>query len=116
MQKEIYWLKNKDLYRLLKFAGLLIIPAVIYFVPLEWLKDQNSVCLYKYLTGNECLGCGMTRAILSALHLQFENAFYYNRLFLIVIPLLAYIWAKTLISLWFREVSSFILLIRRKDS
>lgn len=38
-------------------------------------------CPIKYMTGISCAGCGMTRAYLSLLHLQFENAFYYHPLF-----------------------------------
>jgi hypothetical protein len=116
MQKVIYWLKNKDLFQLLKSAGVLIIPAALYFVPLEWLKTQDSICLFKNLTGYECLGCGMTRAILSATHFQFENAFHYNKLFLIVFPLLVYIWAKTLLTLWLGVASPFTYLWGKKNS
>ncbi|MEI6050540.1 MAG: DUF2752 domain-containing protein [Bacteroidota bacterium] len=65
---------------------------------MDWLKNQHSICLFKNLTGYECYGCGMTRAVLSAIHLQFENAFHYNKLFLIVLPLLIYIWGKTLMN------------------
>ena len=98
MQKEIYWLKGKRLFRILTYAGIILIPVALYFVPLEWLKNQNSVCLFKNLTGNECYGCGMTRAIFSAIHFRFEDAFHYNKLFMVVLPLLIYIWAKTILS------------------
>jgi hypothetical protein len=100
MQKEIYWLKNKKLFRFLKIAGVLLIPVLLFLVPLQSLENQHSICLYKNLTGYECFGCGMTRAVVSAIHFQFEKAFHYNRLFLIVLPLLFYIWSRTLINLW----------------
>jgi hypothetical protein len=97
---DVYWLKDKKQFRLIKACGLLLFPVVLYLIPLEWLKNQHSICLFKNLTGYECYGCGMTRAILSAIHFQFENAFQYNKLFLIVLPVLIYIWAKNLINLW----------------
>jgi hypothetical protein len=100
MQKEIYWLKDKGLFRIHKYAGIILIPVAFYFVPLELLKSQNSICLFKNLTGIECYGCGMTRAILSAIHFRFVDAFHYNKLFLVVLPLLIYIWAKTILSIW----------------
>jgi hypothetical protein len=81
MLRDTYWLKDNKL-------------------PPEWLKNQHSICLFKNLTGHECYGCGMTRAILSGIHLQFVNAFHYNKLFIIVLPLLVYIWSKTLIISW----------------
>jgi hypothetical protein len=79
--------------------GILLIPVVIYFVPLEWLKDQHSICIFRNLTGHECYGCGMTRAIFYAIHFRFDDAFHFNKLFLVVLPLLIYIWAKTILSL-----------------
>jgi hypothetical protein len=79
--------------------GILLIPVVMYFVPLEWLKNQHSICLFRNLTGHDCYGCGMTRAIFSALHFRFDDAFHFNRLYVVVLPLLVYIWAKTIITL-----------------
>lgn len=37
-------------------------------------------CPIKFFTGISCGGCGMTRAWLSAVHLDFKNAFYYHPL------------------------------------
>jgi hypothetical protein len=84
-------------------SGLLLLPVILYAVPLEWLKDQHSICLFKYFTGKECYGCGMTRAVLSVIHFQFENALKYNKLILIVFPLLVYIWGKNIVNLWPRK-------------
>ena len=96
MQKVINWLRktNKPL-RQIKSAGILLIPVALYFVPVNWLDSQHSICLFKNIFGYDCYGCGITRAILSALHFQFDNAFQYNKLFVIVFPLLIYIWTKT---------------------
>lgn len=38
-------------------------------------------CAIKALTGFNCPGCGMTRAVLAALRLDFAAAFAYNRMF-----------------------------------
>lgn len=38
-------------------------------------------CPIRHFTGIPCAGCGMTRAILSALQLNFHRAFYYHPLF-----------------------------------
>lgn len=98
MQKETYWLKVKRYKPLLITTGIILIPVAIYFIPLDWIKDQHSICLYKNLTGHECIGCGMTRATLSAIHFQFGDAYKYNKLFIIVFPLLVYIWGKTILT------------------
>jgi Protein of unknown function (DUF2752) len=92
--------KDKNRIRLLLFIGIVLIPVALYFVPPEWIINHRSLCLFKNLTGHECYGCGMTRAIFSAIHLKFNDAFNFNKLYLIVLPLLFYIWAKTILSLW----------------
>jgi hypothetical protein len=102
MQKVTYLLKNKKLFWVVMFAGILLIPVALYIVPVDWLNSQHSICLFKNLTGKECYGCGMTRAIVSAVHFQFENAVNFNKLSLIVLPLLIYIWAKTLLAIRLR--------------
>jgi hypothetical protein len=100
MPKAIYWLEGRKLHQFIKPAGLFLFPALLFLLPLEWLKHQHSICLFKNLTGHECYGCGITRAVLSAIHFQFADALQYNKLFLIVLPLLIYIWAKKLVNLW----------------
>jgi hypothetical protein len=100
-----YWLKSKKLRQYIKSTGILLIPVALYIVPLNWLYNQHSICLFKNLTGLDCYGCGMTRAILSALHFHFESAFYYNKLFVIVLPLLIYIWTMSIIKYWPKKTS-----------
>ena len=104
MLKDICWSEDKKLYRLIKSGALLLIPVLLYYIPLEWLKNQHSVCLFKNITGNECYGCGMTRAILSAIHFHFADAFLYNKLYLIVLPVLIYVWAKKIVNLWLEKI------------
>jgi hypothetical protein len=95
-----YLSEGRNLFRLIKVAGLLLLPVALFFIPLEWLKEQHSICLFKNITGHECYGCGITRAILSAIHLRFSEALYYNKLFLIVFPVLIFIWTKKVVNLW----------------
>jgi hypothetical protein len=38
-------------------------------------------CIFLSITGVKCPGCGMTRAILSAMSLNFKEAFYYHKMF-----------------------------------
>jgi hypothetical protein len=89
--------KNNKLYLKIKIAGILLIPALLFFIPIQWLEKQHSICLYKLITGRECYGCGMTRAVLSALHFNFSSAFNFNKLVVIVLPLLIFIWVDLLL-------------------
>jgi len=77
-------------------TGILILPVILFIIPFDWVREQHSVCLFKLVTGNECYGCGMTRAVLSVIHFRFEDAIHYNKMVTIVFPLLIYIWIKTL--------------------
>lgn len=45
-------------------------------------------CLFRHITGIPCPGCGMTRAHLAALRLDFQAAFSYHPLWFLPLPLL----------------------------
>ena len=77
-----------------------LLPAFVYLIPLEWLFDEgHTLCLFHNLTGQECWGCGMTRALASVAYLDFEAAWGYNRAVVVVAPLLLYIWLKWILRL-----------------
>ncbi|WP_394332192.1 DUF2752 domain-containing protein [Epilithonimonas hungarica] len=48
-------------------------------------------CPLKTMTGYECAGCGVQRAFHSLLHFRFLEAFKYNPLFVISIPVLVFV-------------------------
>jgi hypothetical protein len=96
MHRAVYWLNNNKPVRILVITGILILPVIMFIVPFDWVREQHSVCLFKLFTGKECIGCGMTRAVLSVMHFRFEDAIHYNKMVTIVFPLLIYIWIKTL--------------------
>ena len=77
-----------------------LLPAVVYLVPREWLFDEgHTLCLFRNVTGQECWGCGMTRALASLAYLDFQAAWEYNRFVVVVAPLLLYIWVKWIMRL-----------------
>lgn len=61
----------------------ILLLLFLYNLPLE---TNYSLCLYKNITGKECFNCGMTRAFLSILHFQFNQALDYNWRVVIVFP------------------------------
>ena len=79
--KKMGWKVNLAKYRdhFQELAAMIAI-AVGYYV----LHILKIGCPIKFLTGISCAGCGMTRAWLSALKLDFAQAFYYHPLFLMV--------------------------------
>ncbi|MDR2125418.1 MAG: DUF2752 domain-containing protein [Prevotellaceae bacterium] len=93
-------LKSKELSKRIKGISILLIPIILYFIPVSWLNEQHSICIFKNIFGHECYGCGMTRAVVSAIQFDFDVACHYNMLVIIVLPLLIYIWIKTLMKLF----------------
>jgi hypothetical protein len=89
---------NRSL-RYIKLTGLLVLPILLYFVPPDRFNEKYTICLFKNIFGHECYGCGMTRAVISAIRFDFDAAYNYNKLIVIVLPLLIYVWIKLLIKL-----------------
>ena len=89
-------MKQKFARCLQKYQVIIIIAvAVVLFYTVMY--AVGTTCLVKYFTGVSCPGCGMTRACLSALRLDFASAFYYHPLWILMLPLAAlliFLWAK----------------------
>ena len=89
-------MKQKFARCLQKYQVLIIIAvAVVLFYAV--MSALGITCPVKYLAGVSCPGCGMTRACLSALRFDFESAFYYHPLWIVMPPLavlLIFLWAK----------------------
>ena len=58
---------------------LVVTLALLLFICVLYLL--KTTCPIKELFGIECFGCGMTRATLSALRLDFKTAFEYHGMF-----------------------------------
>ena len=85
---------KETLLRCIKLLILLLLPIVLYAVPDANIYNGKSICLFTNIFGIECWGCGITRAIFSALHFRFVEAWEYNRLVMIVLPILLFEWFK----------------------
>lgn len=66
------------------FAALLVLAAV----PQSAWGAMPAVCLFRNALGLECFGCGMTRALSSALHGDFSQAIATNAGVAVVLPVL----------------------------
>lgn len=63
-------------------ATVVAVVAVFYIT----LEALGVTCPVKFLTGVSCAGCGMSRAWLALLRLDFAAAFHYHPLVLVPIP------------------------------
>ncbi len=91
-------LKERKL-QCIKLFLLLLLPVVLYMIPTKGVYSGESICIFTNIFGVECWGCGITRAIFSALYFRFAEAWEYNRLVIIVLPLLLLLWLKTVVRL-----------------
>lgn len=76
--------------------GLILAPIVLLFFPANYFDKGQVLCPSKRFLDIECLGCGLTRATQYLLHLEFKRAWEYNRLIIIVFPLMTFYWIKGL--------------------
>ncbi len=67
---------------ILRIAAMFLILAFLYFV---W------KCPMRFIFGVPCPGCGMTRAAMSILRLDFKSAFYCHPLVFLMPPVFLYI-------------------------
>ena len=58
--------------------------AITALVGIMWIF--SIPCPIKHITGLSCAGCGMSRAMLAALALDFGTAFTYHPLWVVIIP------------------------------
>lgn len=85
---------------IVKIAMYCLIPLILLVLPANYFDSGKSICLSVLLFGKECYACGMTRAIMHLIHLDFADAVYFNPISLVVFPLLVFIGIKSFWKNW----------------
>ena len=99
--------RHSKTYYKIKLGIIALLPLSIYLLPRDIiLSGKHSICLFKLLFHHECWGCGMTRAFVSIAYLDFEGAWQYNHLVVIVAPLMLYLWSKWIVTTY-KELQNF---------
>src|SRR5438105_11482574 len=97
---DTHWLKDNErdeASRLLWKGGFyMLLPLALICVPTSWLESRPSICLIRHVIGRPCPGCGMTRAISCVFHANFTRAWRYNKLVVLVFPLLCFSWFRAM--------------------
>lgn len=75
-------------------------PIVLWLLPASFFDQGQSLCLSVLLFDKQCYGCGITRAIQHAIHFDFQTAWNYNKLVVIVAPILFFVWLKWVRDAW----------------
>ena len=67
--------------KILKILGMLLLIGMLVII-------LDVGCLFRYVTGFPCPGCGVTRACISFVQGHIVDAFYWHPLFWLTVPLL----------------------------
>lgn len=85
----------KPFYLRVLFCGYILVPLVLWVLPANFFDDTGVVvCVSRLLLDVECYACGLTRAVQHAMHLDFAVAYAFNKLVVVVLPLLIAIWVR----------------------
>jgi Protein of unknown function (DUF2752) len=82
---------NSQLNKVLRWAGLTIwlaLPVVLLILPANHFDNGQSICPSQLLLKKDCPGCGLTRSVQHSLHFDFIAAWNYNKLIIVVFPVL----------------------------
>jgi hypothetical protein len=71
---------------------LLVGPFLLLFLPADYFDSGESICLSVYLFDLQCLGCGLTRGVMHLIHLDFKEAWEFNKLSFLVVPIAILFW------------------------
>ena len=95
---------NHNIFKIIIITILLSGPLILFILPADYFDQGKSACLSVVFFDLECYGCGMTRATMHLIHLEFFKAFEYNKLVILVFPLLLLWWLKIVFSLFGKKI------------
>lgn len=78
----VKYLKKNYVFALI--GVYLVIAVSLYFLNIA---DIFPPCLYKTFTGKNCMSCGVTRGTLALLQCKFKQAWLFNPLVYVYVPL-----------------------------
>jgi hypothetical protein len=90
------FIEKTRLYKIIFLA----IPIAIWLVNYQSTDNDFSFCIFKNLFGIKCYGCGLTRGLSAMLHLDFKRMYALNKINLITIPLLSFLYVKKVLVLF----------------
>jgi len=84
--------KQRSIFSKIYLVFLIALPLPFIILPANYFDTGESLCMSKVLLQQECFGCGITRAIQHAIHFDFTRAWHFNKLVVLVLPVLILLW------------------------
>ena len=79
------------LFKIIETVFFILVPIILLLLPADYFDNGQTICLSVLIFCIRCLGCGMTRACMHLIHLDFGKAYSFNPLSLVVLPLFLYL-------------------------
>tara|TARA_B100001287_G_scaffold11288_1_gene8627 strand:- start:309 stop:626 length:318 start_codon:yes stop_codon:yes gene_type:complete len=95
---------NNKITKILSLLTLLLVPLILIILPADYFDNGQTICASVLLFDIECYGCGMTRAVMHFIHFEFTKALEYNKLVILVFPLLTLLWLKMVFYLFDKKI------------
>lgn len=87
---------NSRIFRQIKIVAYILLPIVLWILPATFFDHGPAICLSQVFFHATCPGCGITRGIMHLMHFDLNGALAYNKLSIVVLPMLFGIWVKDL--------------------
>lgn len=98
----------RKIYFYISNAVIILAPIVLLFMPKTYFNKGESICLSVLLANTKCYACGMTKAVMHFIHLDFTAAWEYNKLSFIVVPMMFVLWIKSIYDIQGKRMPGFI--------
>jgi len=85
-------MKTGKLFDYAYLVFLILTPVIVLILPADYFDYGPTICPSKRFFDIECFGCGMTRAVMHLVHLDFDSAIYFNKGSLLLAPVLGALW------------------------
>lgn len=95
---------SHKIFKIIFIIILLLGPLILFVLPSEYFDQGQSACFSVVFFDLECYGCGMTRAVMHLIHFEFFKALEYNKLVILVFPLLLLWWLKLVFFLFGKKI------------
>jgi hypothetical protein len=79
------------LFKIIETVFFILVPIILLILPADYFDNGQTICLSVLIFGIRCLGCGMTRACMHMIHLEFGKAYSFNPLSFVVLPVFSYL-------------------------
>ncbi len=89
------------MFKYLKLIVLVSLPIILLILPANYFDEGASISVFSYFDVADLVySTGMTRGIMYLIHGDFQMAMSFNKLTIVVLPLLILLWSKMIFNIF----------------